>query len=661
MQPARPGRRRRAADSPRWCGRCSATSTSSSRAPSVGGGAGARSTTSPTTSCSPTCTMPPGTDGHRAHPTRARERDARHAVHRADRRTPPSRARSTAMREGAFDYLRKTATGDELRAAVRARARARQPGARGAAAARRGGEARGARRSVVGELARMRAAAAMVERVARVGRERPDRRRERHRQGAAGAHDPPRLEPRRDGPFVAFDCSALAPSLLESGAVRPREGRVHRRAAGAARPVPRGARAARCSSTRSATSRPRCRTSCCACCRSARSSRSAATSFVEDRRAHPRGDEQGPEGSWSATGPVPRGPRTGAWRWCRSSCRRCASASEDIPQLVAHFLARRRRGAAAAAASACRRRRWRGSPRYHWPGNIRELENVRRARRDPVRWAGDPGQRICRRSTHRPHVPEAALRRRRAAAQGARRRGGARRRASGDPGGAAGGAGLAHHARRNGWASAARRFTTSSRARHRHLAEEIDGHARGSDERPRRSRSFAADGIGPEISRRDAGDLEGARRGGSSSTSRSPAYRRRGGEGSAAAATIDSIKKHARSRSRARWRRPSGGGYRSVNVALRQQFDLYANVRPVQTIAGVPSRYTDVDLVIVRENTEDLYAGVEHYVDPRPHGGRVDRDHHAASASERIVALRVRVRARGTAARRSRSSTRRTS
>jgi len=62
---------------------------------------------------------------------------------------------------------------------------------------------------------------------------------------------------------------------------------------------------------------------------------------------------------------------------------------------------------------------------------------------------------------------------------------------------------------------------------------------------------------------------------------------------------------------------PSGGGYRSVNVTLRQQFDMYANVRPVKTIPGVPSRYTNVDLVIVRENTEDLYAGVEHYIDAR--------------------------------------------
>jgi len=62
---------------------------------------------------------------------------------------------------------------------------------------------------------------------------------------------------------------------------------------------------------------------------------------------------------------------------------------------------------------------------------------------------------------------------------------------------------------------------------------------------------------------------------------------------------------------------PTGGGYRSVNVTLRQHFDLYANVRPARTMAGVPSRYTGIDLVIVRENTEDLYAGIEHYIDPR--------------------------------------------
>src|SRR5262245_1442952 len=62
---------------------------------------------------------------------------------------------------------------------------------------------------------------------------------------------------------------------------------------------------------------------------------------------------------------------------------------------------------------------------------------------------------------------------------------------------------------------------------------------------------------------------------------------------------------------------PIGGSFRSVNVALRQRFELYANVRPVRTIAGVPSRYENVDIVVVRENTEDIYAGVEHFVDPR--------------------------------------------
>ena len=81
-------------------------------------------------------------------------------------------------------------------------------------------------------------------------------------------------------------------------------------------------------------------------------------------------------------------------------------------------------------------------------------------------------------------------------------------------------------------------------------------------------------------------------------------------------ATIDSIKKNQLAL-KGPLATPSGGGYRSVNVTLRQTFDLYANVRPVQTIPGVPSRYTGVDLVIVRENTEDLYAGVEHYIDPR--------------------------------------------
>ena len=60
---------------------------------------------------------------------------------------------------------------------------------------------------------------------------------------------------------------------------------------------------------------------------------------------------------------------------------------------------------------------------------------------------------------------------------------------------------------------------------------------------------------------------------------------------------------------------PIGKGFRSVNVALRKALDLYACVRPAKTLPGVKSRYDKVDLVIVRENTEDLYAGIERKVD----------------------------------------------
>jgi isocitrate dehydrogenase (NAD+) len=61
---------------------------------------------------------------------------------------------------------------------------------------------------------------------------------------------------------------------------------------------------------------------------------------------------------------------------------------------------------------------------------------------------------------------------------------------------------------------------------------------------------------------------------------------------------------------------PVGEGFRSVNVSLRQTLGLYANLRPVRSIPGLKTRYEDVDLVIVRENTEDLYAGIEHKVGP---------------------------------------------
>lgn len=77
-------------------------------------------------------------------------------------------------------------------------------------------------------------------------------------------------------------------------------------------------------------------------------------------------------------------------------------------------------------------------------------------------------------------------------------------------------------------------------------------------------------------------------------------------------ATLDSIKR-TRLALKGPLETPVGGGYRSVNVALRKTFDLYANVRPARDL--VPGgRYDDVDIVLIRENTEGLYSGIEHYI-----------------------------------------------
>ena len=59
---------------------------------------------------------------------------------------------------------------------------------------------------------------------------------------------------------------------------------------------------------------------------------------------------------------------------------------------------------------------------------------------------------------------------------------------------------------------------------------------------------------------------------------------------------------------------PVGTGFRSINVALRMKFDLFANIRPSRTYKGIVSRFDNIDLVMIRENTEDLYSGVEHMV-----------------------------------------------
>ena len=79
---------------------------------------------------------------------------------------------------------------------------------------------------------------------------------------------------------------------------------------------------------------------------------------------------------------------------------------------------------------------------------------------------------------------------------------------------------------------------------------------------------------------------------------------------------------------------PIGQGYRSVNVALRKKYDLYANVRPIRSVGKTPSLFEGIDLVLFRENTEDLYAGIEKKIsDDEMHSIKVI----TRSASERIV------------------------
>ena len=79
--------------------------------------------------------------------------------------------------------------------------------------------------------------------------------------------------------------------------------------------------------------------------------------------------------------------------------------------------------------------------------------------------------------------------------------------------------------------------------------------------------------------------------------------------------TIESIKRN-RVALKGPLTTPIGKGFTSVNVGLRKSLDLYANIRPVKALPNVPCKYGELDLVIVRENTEDLYAGLEHIVVP---------------------------------------------
>jgi isocitrate dehydrogenase (NAD+) len=111
-------------------------------------------------------------------------------------------------------------------------------------------------------------------------------------------------------------------------------------------------------------------------------------------------------------------------------------------------------------------------------------------------------------------------------------------------------------------------------------------------------RIFASAGVEAEWDRQDAGVV---------------AFKRHGQ--SLPAELLDSVKRN-KVALKGPVTTPIGEGFTSVNVGLRKALDLYANLRPVRNLPGVPSRFENVDLIIVRENTEDLYAGLEHEIVP---------------------------------------------
>jgi isocitrate dehydrogenase (NAD+) len=123
------------------------------------------------------------------------------------------------------------------------------------------------------------------------------------------------------------------------------------------------------------------------------------------------------------------------------------------------------------------------------------------------------------------------------------------------------------------------------------------------------------DGIGPEVSKAVCQVIEAA----GVKMDWEVVNRGRGPEAESArkllTATVESVRR-TKVGLKGPIKTPIAGGYRSINVGLRQELELYANLRPVKNLKGVPSVFRGVDMVLVRENTEDLYSGVEHTIVP---------------------------------------------
>src|SRR6476660_9612516 len=139
---------------------------------------------------------------------------------------------------------------------------------------------------------------------------------------------------------------------------------------------------------------------------------------------------------------------------------------------------------------------------------------------------------------------------------------------------------------------------------------------------------ISGDGIGPSISSATVRILEAA----GADIQWDPQYAGQAGVSKYGDpipdATLDSIKR-TRIALKGPLETPVGEGFRSINVALRKTFDLYANVRPAHTIVK-GGRYEDIDIVLVRENTEGLYVGIEHYI-------KIGSDPRAAAESIAII------------------------